>query len=56
MSVKVWVRLGVFEVGFGIAFDGSTYIPLPQARLSFRSPFTVDCYNIFLVVTSAALL
>lgn len=26
-SVKNWNASGVFAIGFGIAFDGSTYIP-----------------------------
>lgn len=51
-SVKNWNASGVFAIGFGIAFDGSTYIPplLSQAHLSFR-PVRVDCYSIFLLVT-----
>lgn len=52
-SVKNWNASGVFAIGFGIAFDGSAYIPPPllsQAHLSFR-PVRVDCYSIFLLVT-----
>lgn len=51
-SVKNRNASGVLAMGFGIAFDGSTYIPplLSQAHLSFR-PVRVDCYSIFLLVT-----